>query len=194
MATIAVFVALGGTGYAALQLPKASVGAKHLRKNAVTGKKVKNGSLGRRDFALGQIPAGPKGDKGAPGDKGEAGAAGAPGSARAYTYLKENTCGNPGPCTLDSSETKGFSGARRTGVGVYCIAISPGAGINRDGAAVLTTIDWSATTGPEGNAVALAQESNTDCLSNEIRIRTQRHSDTAPAAQADFISFFVAIP
>jgi hypothetical protein len=199
MATIAVFAALGGTGYAAISLPKASVGAKQLKtgsvtakkikKGAVTSKAVRNGSLSSGDFAAGQLPAGPRGDK---GDKGDTGA---PGSARAYTYLNEELCADPtGPCTLNQAETKGFSGARRSDEGVYCIAIAPGAGIDRDGAAVLTTIDWSETTGPEGNAVAIAQETNSDCNANEIRIRTQRHSDSATAVQANFISFFVAIP
>src|SRR5829696_4922846 len=42
MATIAVFIALGGTGYAISKLPKNSVGAKQLKKNAVTTAKVKN--------------------------------------------------------------------------------------------------------------------------------------------------------
>jgi hypothetical protein len=55
MATIAVFIALGGTSYAAFKLPKNSVGAKQLKKNAVltakikkeavTAAKVKKGSL-----------------------------------------------------------------------------------------------------------------------------------------------------
>jgi hypothetical protein len=46
MATIAVFIALGGASYAATQkLPKNSVGTKQLKKNAVTGAKVKNGTL-----------------------------------------------------------------------------------------------------------------------------------------------------
>lgn len=39
---IALFVALGGTGYAAIHLPKNSVGAKQLKKNAVTSTKIKN--------------------------------------------------------------------------------------------------------------------------------------------------------
>jgi hypothetical protein len=200
MATIALFIALGGTGYAAISLPKNSVGSKQLKKGAVTPKKikkgavtsaaVKDGSLGAGDFAANQLPAGPKGEKGDPG------AAGAPGSARAYTYLDESTCDDVGPCTLDPAETKGFSGARRTSTGVYCFAIAPSAGIDRDGAAVLTQVDWSGTSSPEGNAVVLAQDSNTDCAANEIRIRTQRHSDSAGtnAAQADFISFYIAIP
>lgn len=41
MATIAVFIALGGASYAALKLPKNSVGAKQLKKNAVTTAKIK---------------------------------------------------------------------------------------------------------------------------------------------------------
>ena len=47
---IALFVALGGTGYAAVKVPKSSVGATQLKKNAVTSAKVKNGSLLVGDF------------------------------------------------------------------------------------------------------------------------------------------------
>ena len=36
IATLALFAALGGSSYAALNLPKASVGAKQLKKNSVT--------------------------------------------------------------------------------------------------------------------------------------------------------------
>lgn len=42
---IALFVALGGTGYAALSLPKNSVGTKQLKKNAVTGSKIKKNAV-----------------------------------------------------------------------------------------------------------------------------------------------------
>ena len=45
-------MALGGTGYAATQLSKASVGAKHLKKNAVSSAKVKDSSLLLGDFKL----------------------------------------------------------------------------------------------------------------------------------------------
>jgi hypothetical protein len=40
MATIAVFVALGGTGYAAVHLPRNSVGSRELRRHAVTNAKI----------------------------------------------------------------------------------------------------------------------------------------------------------
>jgi len=42
---IALFVALGGTSYAAIQLPKNSVGTKQLKKSAVTGVKIKAGAV-----------------------------------------------------------------------------------------------------------------------------------------------------
>ena len=45
MATIAVFIALGGASYAATQLPKNSVGSKQLKKNSVTTAKVKKEAI-----------------------------------------------------------------------------------------------------------------------------------------------------
>jgi hypothetical protein len=57
---VALFIALGGTGYAALKLPRNSVGTKQLKNNAVTGAKVKNGSITGKDLklsAIGTVPA-----------------------------------------------------------------------------------------------------------------------------------------
>jgi hypothetical protein len=45
MATIAVFVALGGASYAATQLPRHSVGAAQLKPDAVTAAKISAGAL-----------------------------------------------------------------------------------------------------------------------------------------------------
>ena len=45
MATIAAFIALGGASYAAIKLPKNSVGPKQLKKNAVTTAKVRNEAI-----------------------------------------------------------------------------------------------------------------------------------------------------
>ncbi len=45
IAWLALFVALGGTSYAAAQLPANSVGTRQLRSGAVTGSKVKRGSI-----------------------------------------------------------------------------------------------------------------------------------------------------
>ncbi len=59
-ATIALFVALGGSAYAATQLPKNAVGTAQIRNGAVTGKKVRNQSLTGRDIklsTLGTVPS-----------------------------------------------------------------------------------------------------------------------------------------
>jgi hypothetical protein len=79
IALLALFVALGGTGYAALKLPKNSVGTAQLKSNAVTGAKVKNGSLTAGDFG-GTLPAGAQGPKGDTGPKGDAGTNGTNGT------------------------------------------------------------------------------------------------------------------
>jgi Collagen triple helix repeat (20 copies) len=67
---VALSVALGGTGYAAVVLPANSVGAKQIKRNAVTAAKVKNSSLLASDFRPGQLPAGPAGPSGATGPRG----------------------------------------------------------------------------------------------------------------------------
>jgi hypothetical protein len=90
VATIALFVALGGSSYAAITITSGNVprnaltGAdirgltgRDVRNNTLTGRDVKrlgtrdvaNGRLLAEDFAPGQLPAGPKGDKGDPATK-----------------------------------------------------------------------------------------------------------------------------
>lgn len=100
VACLALAVALGGTGYAAVVLPKNSVGAAQLKKDAVISSKVKNGSLLAADFKPGQIPAGPagpggpagpqgeKGDKGDKGDTGDKGDKGDQGPGARWALLK----------------------------------------------------------------------------------------------------------
>ncbi len=85
VACVALLIALGGTGVAAVTaaLPHNSVGTAQLQANAVTSAKVKNGSLLKADFKVGQIPAGLPGPPGAQGAAGAAGAAGPAGPAGA---------------------------------------------------------------------------------------------------------------
>jgi hypothetical protein len=72
VASLALLVALGGTGYAASQA---------LPRNSVTTVQVKDHSLLARDFKAGQIPRGPAGPAGAQGPAGPTGPAGPAGSA-----------------------------------------------------------------------------------------------------------------
>jgi len=90
VSSLALFVALGGTSYAAIVLPRNSVGSAQIKPNAVGGSeiasdavtsgKVKGGSLLKKDFKLGQLPAGAAGARGAAGADGAAGAAGPQGA------------------------------------------------------------------------------------------------------------------
>jgi hypothetical protein len=66
VACLALFVALGGVGYAATQLPKNSVGSRELKPGAVTPAKLS---------AAAKV-SGPQGDRGAPGAQGDRGPAG----------------------------------------------------------------------------------------------------------------------
>ncbi len=79
MATIAVFLALTGTTYAATkigtaQLRNGAVTNPKLAPGAVTSGKVKDRSLKAKDFAFGQLPRGPRGPVGPRGPQGPAGA------------------------------------------------------------------------------------------------------------------------
>src|SRR5688500_9282597 len=76
-ATIALFIALGGSSYAALSLPRNSVGTQQIRPGAVRSVDVKNRSLQVSDLSstaraalAGRIgPAGPAGPAGVPAAK-----------------------------------------------------------------------------------------------------------------------------
>src|SRR5947209_15380806 len=76
IACLALLLALGGTGYAAIKLPK----------NSVTTYQVKDFSLLARDFKRGQIPAGPVGPQGPAGAQGPAGPAGPAGGSAAAKW------------------------------------------------------------------------------------------------------------
>lgn len=82
-ATLALFVALGGVSYAAVTLPRNSVGNAQLKRNAVTGAKVRSGAIGPSDLTksvraqLAKTGAtGAQGPQGASGPKGDPGATG----------------------------------------------------------------------------------------------------------------------
>ncbi len=105
MSTIAVFLVLGGaTAFAAGQLPENSVGSKQLKKNAVTGAKVRDGSLKATDFETGQLPAGPKGDigpQGSQGPQGPKGETGEIGPSDAYEVGDASDSGSTPPLALN---------------------------------------------------------------------------------------------
>jgi hypothetical protein len=114
MATIAVFVALGGSSYAAITLTRGSVKGKHIAKNAVTSPKVKNGSLRKKDFRAGALAPGPRGPQGERGEQGLKGDQGAPGSAVAYGYVRADG-------TFDAARSKNLLASALTSGNIYCL-------------------------------------------------------------------------
>jgi hypothetical protein len=89
VACLALTIALGGTSYAAVTLPRNSVGTAQLKTNAVNSAKVKNRSLRAIDFRRGQLPRGARGPQGLTGTTGATGATGAAGA--------KGDKGDPGP-------------------------------------------------------------------------------------------------
>jgi hypothetical protein len=178
LAFVALFVALGGTGYAALQLPKNSVGSKQIRKgavktseianNAVTGRKVRPRSLTAADFRVGSLPRGERGPAGPAGPTGPAG------SARAYGYVTETG-------TLVSARSKGGATVSHTGgTGVYCITIP---GISSASSVMSVNLDFavSATTEPpaaDDDDVGLVEVdySTPACAAGQFEVHTLAHT------------------
>lgn len=80
---LALFVALGGAGYAATVLPAGSVGTPQIQKgavttpkiakDAVTGAKIKDHSIAAADLSRGLLARGTVGSAGTPGAKGDPG-------------------------------------------------------------------------------------------------------------------------
>ncbi len=129
VALIALFVALGGSGYAAVKIngndiANRSVAGKKLKRGAVSAREVKNRSLTARDFKRGQLrrgpqgPVGPSGEDGAPGEDGLPGEEGEPGAALAYVRVSK--AGD-----IDTSDSKNFpAGNVHRGLpdsGIYCL-------------------------------------------------------------------------
>lgn len=82
VATLALFVAIGGSSYAAVQLTgkdirKGAITAKHVKNNSLRSGDVRNRSLLARDFRKGQLPRGAAGPAGPVGNTGPAGPIGA---------------------------------------------------------------------------------------------------------------------
>lgn len=128
MATLGVFIALGGTGYAISELEKNEVTSKHVKNNgiknkdladnSITSPKVLNGSLLGEDFAPGQLPQGPKGPQGPEGPQGEEGLQGEQGLSGATNV----TVRTGADVTVDANDTNAATadcqaGERATGGG-----------------------------------------------------------------------------
>ncbi len=169
-ATLALVVALGGTSYAAIKLPR----------NSVSSIQVKDRSLLKKDFKTGQLPAG---KKGAAGPAGPAGAPGAGGSAAIVNRaeaLEALVPGNADQVVQSMSLPAGsfavtakFIAENATAVaggtlactltigGAAVDSLGPGAGIDFDQGATTNTLTGAGTLGGPGAAAVVCNTANT---------------------------------
>jgi hypothetical protein len=155
IASIALLVALGGTGVAAVAvtapansvntaaLKTGAVTSPKLHSNAVTSSKVQNGSLLKVDFAAGQIPAGPAGPAGSQGPKGDKGDKGDSGNNSLVAFANVN--GTGASPSIRSFGGQGTTGASVISCGTGCFDVtftgsSPGA-TSKDKIASFATAD-----------------------------------------------------
>ena len=128
VASLALFVALGGTGYAAVTITSknvqnGSLTGTDIKNSSIASADVKNGSLLAQDFKVGQLVRGAPGAPGVPGvpgqpgsagQKGDKGDTGEAGSARAYAFVNSDG-------SVDETRSKGVADANVSGVGnTYC--------------------------------------------------------------------------
>lgn len=135
-ASLALFVALGGTSYAVTSLPRGSVGSAQLRTNAVTSSKVKDRALGVRDLS----PAARKTLRGSAGPGGAAGAQGPAGAAAIKHFAAVSAAGG----LLRGDAT---NGGRAGTAGSYVIGFAESVSACAYSATLGTT---DASTGPAG--------------------------------------------
>jgi hypothetical protein len=121
---VALFVALGGTGYAITVTGKTvknnSLTGRDVKNNSLTSKDIRDRSLRVRDFLPGELP-GTGG--GAPGRTGAAG------SALAFAHVNGNG-------TVDAGASKNIAVVKKTGSGAYCLNYTAGTATN-----IVLTID-----------------------------------------------------
>jgi hypothetical protein len=207
IASLALFVALGGASYAAVALPANSVGTKQVKKSAVTASKlkrnavnsakVKDGSLQRGDFASGTLLQGPQGPQGLPGQNGAPGQQGPPGTAHAFAFVDPSCGGVPtGPCTV--FKAKNVVGARSAGPGLYCVQVAAGIDLATTGSAA--GVDDFRTEPPKGNGIAHSTAEDDGpagvCKASELAVITDRIPTSTPVEvnRANDVAFWLLVP
>jgi hypothetical protein len=169
MATVAVFIALGGTSYAALRITGSQVAdgtltGRDVKNSSLTGADVKDGSLLLKDFKKGQLTAGAPGPQGAPGAdgavgapglkgdsglKGDKGDTGDAGSALGYALIKPGVAPAVGTLdVVDETRSKNVTDANvfHPQTGVYCFKNLP-----FTPKSVTATMQYESTSGGPGN-------------------------------------------
>ena len=194
VALVALFVALGGAGYAAVRSIPGPDGKIHSCYQKTNGnlRVVPAGKRClKRERALAFNQRGPEGKPGAQGSQGTQGpqglqgATGAAGSARAYARVFAAS-----PPALETARTKGFTGVRRPSTGIYCLAVDPATGIDPTTVSPVADVEWGNTSTADNLGFAEVRTFNGDCNSNEIDV----HTLNSAAAASNLVAFTILVP
>jgi hypothetical protein len=191
VAYLALFVALGGSSYAAVQLSPGSVTSRALAKGSVTHAKlardsvgatnVSNGSITSSDFKRGAVLQGLRGDAGAKGDSGGMGLSGIAG-------LKGDP-GSQGPAGHDGSASVGL---RATASG----SVSAAHGASTD--IPLTGASWTQSAGEldliAGTVTMQVPATCTGSFGNSVVISVDGAAQTFAVAPSAPASGTVTVP
>jgi hypothetical protein len=175
-ATLALFLVLGGTSFAAskyLLTSKSQISPSLLK--SLKGAKGSKGSKGATGPAG---PQGPAGAQGAAGPQGPAGVAGANGTARVYGVMS-------GSGTLSRAKN---ATATRVATGTYCITPDPAVVPDVSQVVLLATADYSSAA---GNYVAQWRSSGIGCSAGQLTVRTWNASQAADTAVDAGFSFLI---
>jgi hypothetical protein len=170
VALLALFVAVGGTGYAALSLPKNSVGSKQIRKNAVIASKVKKDAI---------TSQGPQGLQGPQGVQGQTGATG-PGQAVAYARID-----NTGNVIEANSKNIADANVVLEPTSIYCFKNLP-----FQFSTLQATIDNS-TPNSAGDEIAQVTLGGSDCTATGVQAEVGTYSAASgPEVNQFFVVFY----
>jgi len=185
ISTLCLFMLLGGGAYAASQVAKNSVGTKQLKNNAVTGKKIKDRSIGTNDLT----PAAVTTLKGTKGDPGPAGAQGPQGTTNAGAYATVESGGEP----AFAGDHPGFAAVERVQEGIVCLTPTPGTNI----AHPVASVDLGAS-GAENNAKIVEPFANGDvaeCDPGQLEVWTfELFGDPLLQERSNSVAFTVFAP
>lgn len=184
VALVALFVALGGSSYAAI-----TITGKNIKNDSVTGKDVRNRTLGANELSRRAVSSlrgrrgatGPSGPTGAPGQTGLAG------TARAYAAV------DPSGPALVAARTKGFTAvARPVGEpnGVYCL--TPPVGVVPASHPAIVSVDYGASAG--NDLLAYWGGLGGPCPESQYEVQTFNFQGLPGPQQTNNVAFVIAVP
>ena len=189
VALLALFVAFGGTGYAASQFNHpVAVAKKHKKHSDQAQDTALFKKLIKQQAAKLRGPRGPQGASGAAGAAGSTGSPGAPGTARAYGLV--SSAG-----TLDPTVRKNVLGVTNPGAGTFCISLAGGIdpATTRPNATVTDDTD-------AGAGLFVLSGLQSGCPAGQLEVDTFQATDSGGVAGTAFQEtstnegFFLSVP